>query len=72
MQFAQLAYDNVDDGCISQQNGCTDALNAWDSAVATFAGSLEGTDGGNTEDGSYGYALYALADKRCDDYEKCG
>jgi len=76
-QLAQKAIDLVVDGCIQQADAsCTDAVEAWDSSVAIYVGSLEGEDGTNVLDskgkGSYGKAPYALADKRCANYKNCG
>uniref|UniRef100_A0A6U9WM99 Alginate lyase domain-containing protein n=2 Tax=Pseudo-nitzschia australis TaxID=44445 RepID=A0A6U9WM99_9STRA len=73
-QFTQAAIDLAAKGCSAQTDGCKDAISMWDNAVAYFVGSLEGEDGnqGTAEDGSYGKSVYTLADKRCDDYAKCG
>jgi hypothetical protein len=72
-----VATVEAGDGCVEQLDGCTYASEAWDKAVAFFVGSLEGVDGGNDPNGkpgsggTYGNQLYALADKRCDDYRTC-
>lgn len=71
-QLAQKAIDLAVGGCSEQLTNCTDAVDAWDSAVAIYVGSLEGTDGNNDPDGSYGKAPYALADKRCRNFQNCG
>ncbi len=48
--------------------GCNDdQVMAWDEAVAFYTGSLEGNDGGGS-----GKLLYALADKRCQNFKTCG
>jgi hypothetical protein len=72
-----VATVEAGDGCVEQLDGCTDASEAWDKAVAFYVGSLEGVDGGNDPNGkpgsggTYGKQLYALGDKRCDDYRTC-
>jgi hypothetical protein len=43
------------------------APHAWDEGWAFYAGSLEGTDGSGS-----GQLVYALADKRCSNFETCG
>ena len=54
---------------------CTDAVNAWDSAVAYYVGSIE-CDGTVECDGlkedKKGKTLYSLAKKRCDNFKTCG
>lgn len=60
------ALDNCKEGCTT--NGCNDiSLHSWDSAVALYTGSLEGTDGSGD-----GKLAYALADKRCKNFKTCG
>lgn len=57
--------------CVSvkcEESGCNSAsLRAWDEAVASYTGSLEGVDG--TGSGKF---LHALADKRCQNFKTCG
>lgn len=71
-QLVQQAIDQMQGGCYAQSNGCQDALEAIDCAVATYVGSLEGEDGNNDPDGDYGKAPYALADRRCRNFKNCG
>jgi len=71
-QLMQEAIDLAKGGCWWQRDGCEDAVEHWDAAVAIYVGSLEGQAGGNTVDGSYGKAPFALADKRCRNYGNCG
>ncbi|CAN0425980.1 unnamed protein product, partial [Scytosiphon promiscuus] len=42
---------------------------AWDEGWAFYTGSLEGTDVGGTPD--EGQMLYALAEKRCENFKTC-
>jgi len=77
VQLMQKAIDEVDiNNCIYNSGigvaSCSTAMEAWEAAVAIYVGSLEGSDGNNCSGGCYGYSLYALADKRCDDYSTCG
>jgi hypothetical protein len=44
-----------------------DPVHAWDEGVAFYTGSLHGTDGSGS-----GKMLYALANKRCENYKTCG
>jgi len=53
-------------------DGCTDAIEAIDCAVAAYVGSLEGNDGNNDPAGDYGKGPYALGDKRCRNFKTCG
>lgn len=72
-QLAQKAIDLAAAGtCRFQRDNCTGVVDAWDSSVAIYVGSLEGEDGNNSVDGTYGKAPYALADKRCRNYKNCG
>jgi len=60
------ALDDCKADC--KKTGCNDdTVLAWDQAVAFYTGSLEGANG----DGS-GKLLYALADKRCQNFKTCG
>jgi len=72
LQLAQKARDAAADGCQYKRDGCTDVVEAWDAAAASYVGSLEGTDGNNDPAGTYGKAPYTLADKRCRNYKNCG
>jgi hypothetical protein len=57
------AIDDCESGC----KLCNmDPVHAWDEAVAFYSGSLEGTDGSGS-----GKMLYALADKRCENFKTC-
>lgn len=61
--------DAIND-CKSDCQKCNDdPVHAWDEAVAFYVGSL-GKDG-DTLGGSSGNLLYALADKRCQNYGTC-
>jgi len=53
--------------CISGSSANDDAVCSWDSAVAFYTGTLEGTDGSGS-----GKFPYALADKRCGNFKTCG
>ena len=77
-QLMQKAIDKVTSGCIFSKNGCTEARQAWDAAVAIYTGSEEGSDGNNEGDCSandftdYGVSGYGLADKMCKRFFTCG
>ena len=58
------ALDDCKIGCMQCND---DPVHAWDEGVAFYTGSLEGQTG----EGS-GNLLYALADKRCENYGTCG
>ena len=60
------AIDDCNKGC-STTSCNDDPVRAWDEAVAFYTGSLEGTDGAGS-----GKFLYALADKRCQNFKTCG
>lgn len=60
------AIDDCNKGC-STTSCNDDPVRAWDEAVAFYTGSLEGTDGSGS-----GKFLYALADKRCENFKTCG
>merc|ERR1711904_594841 len=53
--------------CSSCSSVNDDAVCSWDSAVAFYTGTLEGTDGSGS-----GKFPYALADKRCGNFKTCG
>lgn len=58
------AIDDCELGCDSDE--CNDdAVHALDEAVAFYTGSTEGN-------GANGNLLYALAEKRCDNFKTCG
>jgi len=71
-QLVQKAIEEVNGGCYAQVDGCTDAIEAIDCAVAAYVGSLEGNDGNNDPAGDYGKGPYALGDKRCRNFKTCG
>jgi hypothetical protein len=60
------ALDDCQEGC-TIENCNDDPVHAWDEGVAFYTGSLEGSDG--SEDG---VLIYALADKRCENFKTCG
>lgn len=64
------------DGQLPRQpnpNPCKDAVNAWEKAIATWTGSIEGEYGRNLrEPGETGKFLEALAEKRCVNFKTCG
>ena len=43
-------------------------MQAWDEGWAFYAGSLEGPDVGGTDEGQM---IYALAEKRCENFKTC-
>lgn len=60
------AIDDCNKNC--GRNDCNDdPVNALDEAVAFYTGSLEGADGSGD-----GLLMYALADKRCAQFNTCG
>ena len=59
--------DALDDCAVSFAKRNDDAVHALDEAVAFYTGSLEGTDGSGD-----GVQMYALADKRCENFRTCG
>ncbi|CBN77422.1 conserved unknown protein [Ectocarpus siliculosus] len=68
MYVTHELYDAVGDcenGDLSANDG---GPHAWDEGWAFYAGSLEGTDVGGTGDGQM---LYALAEKRCENFGTC-
>jgi len=71
-QLVQKAIEAVKDGCYAQADGCPDAIEAIDCAVAAYVGSFEGKDGNNDPSGDYGFGPYALGDKRCRNFRTCG
>jgi len=83
-QYMEEAIEIIrkDDKCILQFDDCEDAIIAWNKAAAYFVGSLEGAKGvfesvdedtGDTiPEKPYGKMLYALGDKRCRNFKKCG
>jgi hypothetical protein len=60
----------MEDAVADCQAGCIncndDPVHAWDEAVAFYTGFLEGADGAGS-----GKMLYALADKRCQNFMTC-
>ncbi|KAG7372236.1 low iron-inducible periplasmic protein [Nitzschia inconspicua] len=60
------ALDDCQEGC-TIENCNDDPVHAWDEAVAFYTGSLEGKDGSGA-----GVLLYAVADKRCENFKTCG
>jgi len=58
--------DAVDDCKVDCVSCNDDPVHAWDEAVAFYTGTLEGVDGAGS-----GKMLYALADKRCQNYMTC-
>jgi len=68
-QYMEQASAEIANGCVYQEAGstCMDAIEAWNKAAAFYVGSMEGTKG----EGS-GYQIFALGDKRCQNYENCG
>merc|ERR1719359_523847 len=58
------AIDDCSDSCIACND---DPVHAWDEGVAFWTGSLEGKDGY-----SGGKQIFALAEKRCKNYNTCG
>merc|ERR1719506_1647985 len=82
-QYMQQAVELVQGGCIwskdlyvdgqKNSNPCKDAVNAWEKAIATWSGSIEGEYGRNLrEPGETGKFLEALAEKRCVNFKTCG
>jgi len=77
-QYMEQASELIrNDNCVLQFQDCEDAVNAWNKAAAFFVGSLEGAKGVfvTTYDSGkkpYGKMLYALGDKRCRNFMKCG
>lgn len=86
-QYMQQAVQEVKGGCIWSKdlynndgppktlktNPCKDAVNAWEKAIATWSGSIEGEYGRNLrEPGETGKFLQALAEKRCVNFKTCG
>jgi len=61
-------FEDATDDCQSSCIGCNDdPVHAWDEGVAFYTGSLEGPNGAGS-----GKLLYALADKRCQNFKTCG
>jgi hypothetical protein len=84
IQYQEEAIELLRGGCIlvndlflddgsENPSPCKDAVNAWEKAIATYSGSLEGKYGKNlSEAGKYGKWLQALAGKRCANFKTCG
>lgn len=76
--WSQDLYIGADDyvkGTPLEKNDdpCKKAVNAWEKAIATWSGSIEGEYGRNLrEPGETGKFLEALAEKRCANYGTCG
>ena len=67
-QYVLREFEDALDDCQSNCIKCNDGpVHAWDEGVAFYTGSLEGTDGSGS-----GNLLYALADKRCQNFGTCG
>merc|ERR1719359_1890039 len=58
------AIDDCESNCIAYND---DPVHAWDEGVAFWTGSLEKEDGFSS-----GKQIYALAEKRCQDFKTCG
>lgn len=77
-QYFEEAVELIREKCILindifQGEPCTSAVNAWEKAMASYSGSLEGEYGKNLEEsGKYGKWLQALAGKRCANFKTCG
>jgi len=84
-QYMEQASELIRDNCVSQFEPCEDlkinAAIAGNKAAAFFVGSLEGAKGvfvSTDVNGNeipvkpYGKMLYALGDKRCRNFRKCG
>lgn len=61
----QDAINDCEDG---DQTANFEAVHAWDEAWAFYAGSLEGENVGGSGDGQM---IYALAEKRCENFGTC-
>jgi len=61
------ALDDCESDC-KLYNCNDDPVRAWDEGVAFYTGSLQGNNAGPGE----GNLLYALADKRCKNFQTCG
>merc|ERR1719443_1783478 len=59
--------DAIDDCETSSIDNNYGSAHAWDEGVAFWTGSLEGTDGSGS-----GKLIYALAEKRCANFNTCG
>jgi len=61
----------MEDAVVDCKAGCIDCnddpVHAWDEAVAFYTGTLEG----QTSNAGTGTLLYALADKRCQNFKTC-
>jgi len=83
-QYFEDAIDKIQqEGCIwgkelytngePNSSPCKKAVNAWERAIATWSGSIEGEYGRNLrEPGKTGKFLQALAEKRCLNFKTCG
>lgn len=68
MRILSLMYDSVDQCRQGTAGGANP--NPWDEAVASYIGSMEGTDDhGNKE--NPGLFLFGLAQQRCDEFGTC-
>jgi len=61
------ALDDCKAGCVNCND---DPVHAWDEGVAFYTGSLQGAEA--TAGAGSGKMLYALANKRCKNYNTCG
>ena len=82
-QYFEESFDEIQKGCNWSKdlyingepntNPCTKAVNAWEKALATWSGSMEGKYGRNLQEpGNSGMFLQALAEKRCVNFKTCG
>jgi hypothetical protein len=82
-QYFEESIDEIQKGCNWSKdlyingepntNPCTKAVNAWEKALATWSGSMEGEYGRNLQEpGNSGMFLQALAEKRCVNFKTCG
>ena len=71
--YAVREFEDAIDDCQTCTANCNSfslnsgPVHAWDEGVAFYTGSLEGTDGSGS-----GKMVYALADKRCQNFKTCG
>ncbi|CAM9887341.1 unnamed protein product [Ectocarpus sp. 8 AP-2014] len=68
MYVTHELYDAVGDCEIGDLSANDGGPHAWDEGWAFYAGSLEGTDAGGSGDGQM---IYALAEKRCENFGTC-
>ena len=68
MASLENMYEAIDDCESNDAQRNANSANLWDRAAALMIGSLEGTEGGGSD---HGLMMYSLANKRCEQFQRC-